>query len=313
MDAHLLFDLADRQGIARARRVVVVDDELGHDEQRHALDAIGAAGDLGQHQVDDVVGHVVIAGRDKDLLAGDLVRPVVLRFRLGAHQAQIRAAMRFGQVHGAGPFAGDHLGQEGLLLLVRAMGVDGGIGPVGQARVHHEGHVRGREDFPRCRRQQVGQALAAIFGIAIQAGPAAFAELVEGLLEALGRVDHAVFKADAFLVTNRVQRREDVACQLAGLFEDGAGEIAVQLVIAGHVLFGSFQHVMQDELHVLDGGGEGRHCSLPFAAGYSAAFVLRSEEIILSPHAICSFSSAIASFSSSRFCSMSERRCCATS
>ena len=42
--------------VALAQRAVVVDQELGHHEQRDALDVVGRAGDLGEHQVDDVVG-----------------------------------------------------------------------------------------------------------------------------------------------------------------------------------------------------------------------------------------------------------------
>jgi hypothetical protein len=87
-----------------------------------ALHAGRGALDAGQHQVDDIVGHVVLAGRDPDLLAGNLVGAVGLRNGLGAQQAQVRAAMRLGQVHGAGPLAGDHLRQVGLLLVVAAAG-----------------------------------------------------------------------------------------------------------------------------------------------------------------------------------------------
>ncbi len=111
MDAHLLLDIADRHAVARPNRAIVVHVELWHDEQRHALDALGAARDFRQHKVNDVVRHVVITGRDEDLLARNFVRAIVLRFSFGAHQAQIGAAMRLRQVHGAGPFAADHLGR----------------------------------------------------------------------------------------------------------------------------------------------------------------------------------------------------------
>src|SRR5689334_24823947 len=43
--------------------------------------------------------------RDEDLGARDLETAVGLAHRLGAKQAEIRAAMRLGQVHGAGPLA----------------------------------------------------------------------------------------------------------------------------------------------------------------------------------------------------------------
>ena len=141
VDPHLFFKLADRHRLAVAQRAVVVHEELRHDEKADALGAFPAARRLGQHQVDDVVRHVVVAGRDEDLLAGDGVAAVVLRFGAGAQHAQVGAAMRLGQVHGAGPFARHHLGQVGLLLLGRAVGVDRRIGAVGQALVHVEGEV----------------------------------------------------------------------------------------------------------------------------------------------------------------------------
>ena len=85
VDAHLLFDGADGDAVALTQGAVFVHHELGHDEERHAFDAFGAAFDLGQHQMDDVVGHVVFTRRDEDFLAGDLVAAIVLRRGFGAH------------------------------------------------------------------------------------------------------------------------------------------------------------------------------------------------------------------------------------
>src|SRR5690606_35088469 len=126
VDAHLLLDLADRHRVARAGGAVGVGEELRHDEERDAAGALAAAGGLGEDQVDDVPGEVVVAGRDEDLLAGDAVAAVFLRLGAGAQQAEVGAAMRLGQVHGAGPAAIDELRQVGGLLLIGAVGVDGG-------------------------------------------------------------------------------------------------------------------------------------------------------------------------------------------
>jgi hypothetical protein len=153
------------------RRAVFLDHELRHDEQRDALVAFRGALDAGQHQVDDVVRHVVFAGRDEDLLAGDLVGAVGLRDGLGAHQAEIGAAMRLGQVHRAGPFALDHVRQVCLLLLVRSMGGQGRNRTGGQARIHGEGHVCGRGEFVEDRSQRVRQTLSAVIRISGTAFP----------------------------------------------------------------------------------------------------------------------------------------------
>ena len=103
VDAHLVLDRAAADRVALAERAVVADHELRHDEQRDALHIVRRAGDLGEHQVDDVVGQVMLARRDEDLGAGDRVAAVGLRLGAGLDQAEIGAAMRLGQVHRAGP------------------------------------------------------------------------------------------------------------------------------------------------------------------------------------------------------------------
>jgi hypothetical protein len=52
-----------------------------------------------------------------------LVAAVGLRLGLAAQQAQVGAAVRLGQAHGAGPLAAGQLGQVQRLLLGRAVGV----------------------------------------------------------------------------------------------------------------------------------------------------------------------------------------------
>jgi hypothetical protein len=61
--------------------------------------------------VDDIVGKIVLARRDEDLLARDGEGAVALRDRLRLDEAEISAAVRLCQVHRAGPLAGRHLGQ----------------------------------------------------------------------------------------------------------------------------------------------------------------------------------------------------------
>jgi hypothetical protein len=89
-------------------------------EQRDALHSFRGAGHAREHQVDDVVRHVVLAVGDEDLGAEDLVAAVGLRLGAGAHQRQVAAGLRLGEVHRAGPLAGDELGQVELLLLLGA-------------------------------------------------------------------------------------------------------------------------------------------------------------------------------------------------
>ena len=94
-----------------------VDHALGNDEQRDAARARHQlalrVGDLGQHQVDDVFGQVVLARRNPHLVAleavagtkwiGGIVRTIGHGAR--GHVRQARARLRLGQAHGARPAA----------------------------------------------------------------------------------------------------------------------------------------------------------------------------------------------------------------
>ena len=79
----------------------------------------GRVGQPRQHQVHDVLGQVVLAGRDEDLGAGDACScRRSAGHRLGAQHAEVGAAMRLGQAHGARPGAVDQLRQVGSLQLL---------------------------------------------------------------------------------------------------------------------------------------------------------------------------------------------------
>src|SRR5690606_34015443 len=92
-----------------------------HHEQRDATAAGGRVGQACEYQVHDVVGEVVLAGGDEDLCAGDRVAAVGRRLGTGLEQAQVAAAMRLGQAHGAGPAPFDDGLEEDLALPVLAV------------------------------------------------------------------------------------------------------------------------------------------------------------------------------------------------
>src|SRR6185436_18693662 len=97
------------------------DEKLGHDEKRRSPDSRGRALDAGQNEMNDIVGQIVLARRNENFRSRDLVIAISLANRLRAQQSQVRAAMRLGEVHGAGPAALDQLRKVGRLLLGRAM------------------------------------------------------------------------------------------------------------------------------------------------------------------------------------------------
>ncbi|MCY1229122.1 hypothetical protein D9M72_414780 [compost metagenome] len=265
MDAHLVLDRAALDAVALARVAVGIGDELGHHEQRDALGAARRVRQACQHQVDDVLGHVVLAGRNEDLGARDQVRTVGLRLCLGTEDAEVGAAVRLGQAHGAGPYAGDQLGQVGLLQFGRAVRVQRLVRAVRQARVHGPGLAGRVQHLIDHIVDHDRQALAAEFGIARQRRPAGFDVLLVGFLEAGGGLDHAVADVGAALaVAHLVEREHDVRAELAGFLDDLVDGVRVDVRVRRHRLefgFGAEQF-MEHELHVAQRCGVLAHLRL---------------------------------------------------
>ena len=265
MYAHLLFERAAGDAVAFAERAVVVDLDLGHDEKRNALGAGGRAFDTRQHQMHDILRHVVFAGGDENLGAGNLVAAVALLDRLGAQQAEIGAAMRLGQVHGAGPHAAHHLRQIFLFQLLRGMHQHRRDRALRQALIHREGHVGRAHEFVDRLGQSRRQALAAEFLRHRDADPAAIDDLLEGFLETLRRGDAAIrMPGTPFGVADAVERSEHVLGQSGRLAQDrldhvgrGVGK-ARQIAVALDV-----KDVLEQKQRIVDRCFVGRHCLSP--------------------------------------------------
>jgi hypothetical protein len=243
-------------GLRSPRRAVRVRQELRHQEQRDALRAFRCVRQARQHQVDDVLRHVVLAGRDEDLRAGDLVGAVGLRLGLRAQQAQVGAAVGFGQAHGAGPFARDQLRQVLALLFVGAVFLQALVGAVRQARVHGPGLVGRVQHLVEGVVQSHRQALAAVFRIAGQRRPAAFDVLLIRFLEALRR-GHGLgggVEVAAFAVAGVVQREQHFLRELRAFFQHLVDDVGVDFLVGRQVLefFGDVEELMQHELHIPD-------------------------------------------------------------
>ena len=253
LDAQLVLDAHAMRVVARAQRAVGVDEELGHDEQADALHALGCAGHAREHEVHDVLRHVVLAIGDEDLRAEDLERTVGLRLGTCAHQCQVRAGLRLGQIHGAGPLAADHLRDEGGLLLRRAGGQQGLDRTVGQQRAQRETEVGAVEHLAAGRTDGLGQTLAAEVRWMLQALPAALGVLAEGLLEARRGGHLAVVPRRGVLVAFPVQRCDHAFVELGAFLEHGLRRVEAGVLEAGqlgHFLeAGEFLHAEQ---HVLD-------------------------------------------------------------
>ena len=89
--AELVLDAARIDVVARAQRAVGIDQEFRNQEQRNAPGARGRIGQAREHEMHDVVGHVVVAIGDEDLRALDAVAAVGRALGAGAQRADVGA------------------------------------------------------------------------------------------------------------------------------------------------------------------------------------------------------------------------------
>ena len=122
VDAQLVLDAGADHLVGLAERAVVVHDELRHDEERNALGSFGRVRQPRENEMNDVLGHVVLAEGDEDLLAGEPVL-VAVGHRFRAHLREVRTGLRLGETHRARPLSGDEIGNESLLLLFGSLRV----------------------------------------------------------------------------------------------------------------------------------------------------------------------------------------------
>ncbi len=272
MNAHLVLDRTAGHAVARAQRSVGIDQNLRHHEQRHALDSGRCAFDARQHQMDDVLGEIVLTGGDEDLGAGDLVAAVGLLHRLGPQQAEISAALRLGQVHGAGPFAGHHLGHEHLLLFGLAVHDQRRGGAHGEAAIHRKRHVRRTLELGDGLAERDRQSLPAIFGRSREAEPAALGHLLERFLETFRGGHPAVIMAGAALqIADAIERLQYLFAQFRSLGQNRLPHIGGGVAKAGEIVVAvDLEHVVEQETDIFQGGFVGRHGVL--SAGWRASF-----------------------------------------
>ena len=161
VDAELVLDRMRAHVVARAERAVGVHQEFRHEEERNAPGAGRRIGQARQHEMDDVVGEVVLAVGDEDLLAVDAIAAVAGALGLGAQRADVGAGLRLGELHRAHPFAGDELRQIGALEFVGAVRGERLDRAHGQHRADAESHRGGVPHLDAGGVERVRQRLAA--------------------------------------------------------------------------------------------------------------------------------------------------------
>ncbi|MCY1512796.1 hypothetical protein D9M68_472700 [compost metagenome] len=249
--------------VALAQGAVRLNQELGHDEERDALHPRRRVRRARQHQVDDVLGQVVLAVGDEDLLAGQPVAAVVLLHGARRHLRQIRAGLRLGEVHRARPFATDQVGHVLLALRVRADRQDGFDHAVGQHRTQRERQAGRLDVLARSGRHQFGQPLPAPYRRMLQALPAACRVVLETLRIPRRGANLTVLPDGRLRIARHVQRRDRLLDEAAVFFQDGIHQVWRHLFEAGQ-----FQDViesgqfLQGEAEVLQWGCVGHGVSI---------------------------------------------------
>ena len=125
--------------IPGAQRAIIVDPELGHQEEGNAGGPFFGARGLGQHQVDNVFRQVMVSGGDEAFRTCELILAGSVGGKcLALNRADLGACARFGQAHGTAPFTGYHLGHEQVLLLLGAIFLEHRDSTLGETPVHDD-------------------------------------------------------------------------------------------------------------------------------------------------------------------------------
>ena len=253
MHAELVLDAARVNVVAGAERAVGVDEKFRNQEQRNALGAGGRIGQSREHEMHDVVGHVVIAIGDEDLGAGDAIAAIGGAFGAGAQCADIRSRLRLGQLHGAGPFARHQLLEIDFLQVLAAVRVKRFDGAQRQQRAEAEGDIRGAPDFGTGRVDRQRQALAAECLRSRHRIPAGRGPALIRVRPARRGRHLVIVELDAVLIADAIERRQHVGRKSSGFFQHRRGDVAVEIA----VMSGGYRRlqagaVIESEQHVVD-------------------------------------------------------------
>ena len=185
VDAELVLDGNRLHAVGGPEVAVRPDENLRHEKQADAAHARRRVRQTRQHEMHDVVRHVVVAVGNEDLLAADEI-VVALRRRAAADQREVGTRLRFREVHRARPGAIDQVRQVRRLQGIRRMRLDRARRAVREFGAVRPGKIRRLPEFRHRDGEQFRQSLAAEIGIGAKAGPTAGAKLVKGLPEPFG-------------------------------------------------------------------------------------------------------------------------------
>ena len=242
---------------------------FGHHEQGDPPGAGRGVFASGQHQVDDVIGDVLVPAADENFGAGQTVGAVRILYGPGLEVSQIGPGFRFGQCHGTAPLTGVEFFKIQALLGVISEPLQDLTGPVVEARHHHQGHVGAEQIVLGHDVEAVGHALPAPLRVLARGKPAAFFQKIPGPLERFRHPDPAVFIPAPFGVTGLHDGEQLFDRQGTGLGHDHVHHFFVELGICFMgAQAGDIKLLMEHKIHippVSDDLGHGIILSLPAA------------------------------------------------
>ena len=264
VDAQLVFNRGAPDIIALAQGAIVVDEELRHDEQRDALDPGWRIGRARQHEVDNVLGQVMLAVGNENLLPENPESAVTLRNGAGIDQRQIRTGLRLGQVHCACPLGAHQAIDVGLFLRIGARKQQCLDDAVGEHRAEGKRDVGSVQVLGRGRRKQRWQPLASPLLGMPQALPSAFGVLRESLAKRFRRMDHAILPLRGILVAIPVGRGHDLFGEARVFLKHRVDQVRFDCRKGGQFeQFGQACEVLENETKILNwrakchGGSDG--------------------------------------------------------
>ena len=211
--AHLVVQPHERDVVSRTERTVVVHEQLWDQKERYALGSRRAAGDFGEHEMDDVFGQVVLAARDPHLISVNAVSAGHGLVGLGAGRdvADGRACLLLREAHRSEIAPLEHRADEPGLLLGRSVGEEQIGRSYRKERVGRGTNVGSEEEAEPRLFHDHGKTHAAVpFGLASGDEPS-LAEGVECHLHFFRKVDTRSVEGRLFFVALLRVRRKKLA------------------------------------------------------------------------------------------------------
>ena len=178
--------------------------------------------------MDDVLGHLVVAVRDEDLVARDGVGAIAVGYRLGAQGADVGSGLGLGEIHRARPLAGDELGEIPLGEFGVGHFLEGVDGALGEQGAEREAHVGGDHHLLQHDADQIGEPAAAVLRIEGQCAPAGVHELGVRRGPAVGSDDGSVDQVRSLLIADDIERTEHLRDETRRLFDRAVHSVGVE-------------------------------------------------------------------------------------